>query len=224
MDYDTVHTPIESGTYNMKEINEVEVHKNKKRKKHKNAVTQCPDPEDSSTTPVIRSENEEITETSARNKNQTTNLTPLEDQNYRSINQSRRSSLSSIPSDLKSSLSSIPSEFKASCCYLCCVYCCMQNFFKKPTAEIPKQDVDPRTLTKKQTIKIIALRLLMILHTFLTIWRVTVEKNNPLYWILTLSIMLQILEGLYSWHSDRRIKKRSVYSLRRCKINKSKTR
>ena len=217
MDDDIVHSPIESDTFNMEEINEVDENKKRKkhreRKKNKNAVAQCPDPEDPSPMPVISSENEEITETSAGNKNQTTNLTSLEDQDYRSINQSRRSSLPSIDS-----------VQKANCCFLRYIYCCMQNIFKKPTAESPKQIVDPRTLTKKQKIKIVALRLLMILHTFLTIWRVTVEKNNPLYWILTLSITLQILEGLYSWHSDRRIKKRSVYSLRWCKINKSTTR
>ena len=208
MDDDTVHSPIESDTFNMEEINEVKVHKNKKRKKHKNAVTQCPDPEDSSSTPVIRSENEEITETFAGNKNKTTNLTSLEDQDYRIINKSRGNSLPNITSD-------------ASCCFLCCIYCCMQHIFKKPTAD--DGDVDPRILTKKQIIKIIALRLLMIFHTVLTIWRVTVEKNNPLYWILTFCIMLQILEGVYSLLRDRRIKKRSVYSLRWCKINKSKT-
>ena len=79
---------------------------------------------------------------------------------------------------------------------------CKEKLFPK------HDDVKPRDLTPKQATKIIVLRLLMILHNILIIWRVTIEKNNQLYWILTLTVALQIFEGVYSLLRDRRIRKR----------------
>lgn len=60
----------------------------------------------------------------------------------------------------------------------------------------------------KRPLKIVGLRFLMIVHNILIIWRVTEEKNNDLYWILTLTVALQLLEGTYSLLHDKRIRKR----------------
>ena len=68
--------------------------------------------------------------------------------------------------------------------------------------------VQPRVLSCKQAFEIIVLRMLMILHNLLIIWRVTVEKKNRIYLVLMITVGCQILEGLYSLLRDRRIRKR----------------
>ena len=158
----------------------------------------------------MKCENEKHNGTSANDNKETEKLQSLEDQhlergeNNTHSQLSKRSSLPSISSkvtDDESCLRVIKRNLCAFPGHCWKVLRCKESLF-------PKRDVKPRELTPKQATKIIVLRLLMILHTCLSIWRVAVEKNNQLFWIFTLMIPLQILEGVYSLRRDRRIRKR----------------
>ena len=43
----------------------------------------------------------------------------------------------------------------------------------------------------------VAVRLGLIVHCMLTVWRVADIENNDLYWLLALTNVLMIIEGIY---------------------------
>ena len=154
-------------------------------------------------------ENEDTNETSVKDKTHTWRLQPINDllQNEdtnRGAQIPTKHVLPDIRSDAidkESCLTIIPRNLMAFPEHIWKVLRCKEKLF-------PKRHVEPRDPTPKQVTKIIFLRLLMILHNILIIWRVTIEKNNQLYWLLALTILLQILEMVYSLVRDRRIQKR----------------
>ena len=163
------------------------------------------------TTDGMKSEDEEIDKTSTNDENKIIKLQPLEDQRSQNDDNNSRfdfpraRTLPSIPStgtDDESCLTITKRNLRGFPVHIWKVLRCKEKLFPK------RDNVKPRDLTPKQATKIIVLRLLMILHNILTIWRVTVEKSNQLYWILTLTVALQVLEGVYSLLRDRRIRKR----------------
>ncbi|XP_052777172.1 transmembrane protein 26-like [Mya arenaria] len=78
----------------------------------------------------------------------------------------------------------------------------------EPWNRVMKQDVPPRTLRRKDVLKIVLLRSLMVVHNVLCIWRITVATQEPLFWCMCLTIPLQIAEMVYALMRDRRIRKR----------------
>ena len=226
MEDDSKNYQIGSNTSNMEEINEVRKHQKMERKtvNRKTAVSPFPISVDALATNEIKSVTEEINDTSANNENQTTKLSPLEthiqiDENISccNITRGRPAPLRSIPSivkgkdviqDNRKGKESERDPTDESCLKRTMTHCLKVLTCKEPL--FSKDPVSPRTMTSKQITKIIALRFLMILHNLLTIWRVTVETNNELYWILTLTVMLQLIEMVYSLLRDLRIRKRLV--------------
>ena len=107
-----------------------------------------------------------------------------------------------IETDMLSELKSVP-------CFVP-LQCALKHILNTCNKHGTKTTCEPRTITRKQKAKLLFMRLLMILHNILTIWRVTIEKNNPMYWILTLTVIFQMFEGGYSLFKDMRIRKRYV--------------
>ena len=55
-----------------------------------------------------------------------------------------------------------------------------------------------RTRTAIDVCKAIISRTLFALHGFICIWRVTVIKGEPLYWCLTGTLLLMVLETIFT--------------------------
>lgn len=73
---------------------------------------------------------------------------------------------------------------------------------EKRDAEIVEFETDSeiskRKLSVKNVVKAILVRLILITHSFVTIWRTADVLANNYYWFLALANVLLVIDGLYT--------------------------
>ena len=69
---------------------------------------------------------------------------------------------------------------------------------KQERSPLPESATEAEPRDKSSMFMACFVRLLLIGHNVLTVWRVTETYNNNLYWLLLISNMLMIAEGLFT--------------------------
>lgn len=59
-------------------------------------------------------------------------------------------------------------------------------------------EISKRKLSVKNVVKAILVRLILITHSFVTIWRTADVLANNYYWFLALTNVLLVIDGLYT--------------------------
>jgi hypothetical protein len=59
-------------------------------------------------------------------------------------------------------------------------------------------DISKRKLSVKNIVKAILVRVILMTHSFVTVWRTTDVLGSNYYWFLALANILLVIDGLYT--------------------------